>query len=155
MDNVAEGWASEWGETLTMPACQWPVDLGPPPSLLDLHELKAALRSFPTQLGLGWDQIHPRALLRLEDSKLVALLRVIFLCECGGRWPGLSSDVIVALLPKPSGGRRPIGLFPWLPKVRGKLRRATASLWEEANTRRYLYGGVGSSAETAAWKQGA
>ena len=99
--------------------------------------------------------MHPKALLRFGDELLKSTLRLLFLCECKGRWPGLSTDVIIALLPKPTGGRRPIGLFPWLPKIWAKIRRKTADRWEKDNARPYLYAEAGRGAEVASWKQSA
>ena len=101
------------------------------------------------------DDLHPRALLRLPDSLLLALLALLAACEHQGRWPRAVAIVIVALLPKPDGGRRPIGLFPWLPRVWMRIRRQVARDWELANPRPYLYAGVGKGANVAAWKQGA
>ena len=66
-----------------------------------------------------------------------------------------SSLVIVALLPKSSGGLRPIGLFPWLPKVWAKARRDTVAEWEALNSRGYLFAGAGRGADHAVWKQAA
>ena len=63
--------------------------------------------------------------------------------------------MIIALLPKPCGGRRPIGLLPLLPRVRSRTRRSIAAKWEQANARFYLYGGAGKGAEVAGWKQAA
>ena len=61
----------------------------------------------------------------------------------------------MALLPKSVPGFRPIGLFPWLPKVWAKARRIEAVKWEAANDRDYLYAGVGRGADHAVWKQAA
>ena len=77
------------------------------------------------------------------------------ICEAKGAWPSLSTAVLVALLPKSTTGRRPIGLFPWLPKIWGKARRSEASRWEIANSRPYLYAGPGKGANIAVWKQAA
>ena len=85
----------------------------------------------------------------------MALLIVLFLCEVCGYWPQHSSLVVIALLAKAGGGLRPIGLFPWLPKVWAKLRRGVAAEWEIANDRSYLYGGAGRGADHATWKQSA
>ena len=115
-----------------------------------LEDFKDALATFPDVLGLGWDGLHPKALLRLGDELLKAILRLLFLCECKGQWPDLSTDVVVALLPKPTGGRRPIGLFPWLPTNWAKVRRKTADKWEKANARPYLCAEAGKGAEAGA-----
>ena len=123
--------------------------------MLELGAFKQTLATFPAHLGLGWDDIHSRALLRLDDAVLLALLRVLFLCECTGQWPSFTSLVIIALLPKPAGGLRPIGVFPWLHKVWAKARRSLALEWENRVTRPYLYAGPGRGADHAAWKQAA
>ena len=117
VDDAADGWATAWSADSPLPPCEWPEDMGPLPPMLELAALKESLASFPAHLGLGWDDVHPRALLRLDDNILLALLRLLFLCECTGEWPRFMSLVVVALLPKSAGGLRPIGLFPWLPKV--------------------------------------
>ena len=81
VEDEATSWDGQWGANVSMPPCQWPVDLGELPSQLNLYDLKVALLSFPPGLGLGWDNIHPEALLRLGDNVLQALLRLLFLCE--------------------------------------------------------------------------
>ena len=86
---------------------------------------------------------------------LMALLRLLFVCECQGRWPLAVALVIIALLPKPEGGRRPIGLFPLLPRIWMRIRREVATEWERLHDRPYLYAGVGRGANVAAWKQAA
>ena len=123
--------------------------------MLHLRASRNAVNTFPTELGLGWDAIHPRALLRLSDEVIAALLRILFLCECKGVWPRHSSLVVIALLPKSGWGLRPIGLFPWLPKVWAKTRRDSIPEWEALNSRGYLFAGAGRGAEHAVWKQAA
>ena len=100
-----------------MPECEWPRNLGSLPPQLEVYLLREVLASFASGLGLGWDAIHPRALLRLGDATLQAILRLLFLCEVSGQWPSRTAAVIVALLPKTSPGLRPIGLFPLWPKM--------------------------------------
>ena len=155
VDQEADSWDVRWGRDAQLPVPQWPADLGPLPSQMRLHELKECLRSFPAHLGLGWDGIHPKALLRLSDAVLTALLRVLFICEATGTWPKSSALVIIALLPKSSPGFRPIGLFPWLPKIWAKLRRGYALQWEQSTDRDFIYAGPGKGADHAAWKQAA
>ncbi len=154
-EREAGAWATEWGAGQDLPEVTWPADLGPLPQQLTLGPLKKALAAFPAGTGLGWDDLHPRALLRLDDELLMALLRLLFVCESQGRWPRAVALVIIALLPKPDGGRRPIGLFPLLPRIWMKMRRAVAEEWERCNARPYLYAGTGKGADVAAWKQAA
>ncbi len=155
VDREAGVWAAEWGVGLDLPVVAWPDDLGPPPPPLVLEALKQALASFPAGTGLGWDDLHPRALLRLQDDLLVMLVRLLSACECQGKWPNAVAMVVIALLPKPDGGRRPIGLFPLLPRIWMRVRRAVAREWERMHGRDYLFAGVGKGANVAAWKQAA
>ena len=155
VDGEANDWSGHWACDTDMPPCQWPADLGPLPPMLELELLRQVLTTFPDGLGLGWDSIHPRSLLRLSDQVLMALLRLLFLYEATGEWPGLTTAVIVALLPKTSPGLRPIGLFPWLPKIWTRVRRQEATRWEIANDRPYLYAGQGKGANVATWTQAA
>ena len=154
-DKEAGVWAEEWGCHSQTHDVVWPNDLGPPPPIMGLQHLKRALLRFPAATWLGWDQIHPRALLRLDDSLLLALLRLLFLCECQGKWPLAVALVVIVLLPKPDGGRRPIGLLPSLPRIWMRIRRTVAEEWESLNKRSYLYAGAGKGAPIATWKQAA
>ena len=95
----------------------WPQDMGPPPQQLQLDHFKKALMSFPSQLGLEWDKLHPRAIARLDDEILEAILRPMQACEGEGGWPQNGDMVIIVLLAKAAGGWPPVGLFAWLPKV--------------------------------------
>ena len=61
----------------------------------------------------------------------MALLRLFILAELLGAWPQAVGVVVVALIPKADGGRRPIGLLPsvirwwmkiWLDVVRKALK---------------------------------
>ena len=138
-----------------MPPVAWPDDLGAPPERMNVEQLRKALLSFPIQLGLGCDKIHPRAIARLDDVILEAILRFMERCEETGEWPQEGSMVIIVLLPKPTGGRRPIGLLAWMPKILTKMRRSVAAEWEQENERAYLYAGPTKGADVAAWKQAA
>ena len=60
--------------------------------------------------------------------------------------------MLIVLLPKPDGGRRPIGLFPAAIRIWMRCRAATLSKWEQQNAHPGLYGASGMSATKAAWK---
>ena len=143
VDDQASIWSTHWACDIDMPECQWPSDMGPVPPMMELSDFKDALRTFPVGLGLGWDGLHPRALLRVGDATLQAILRVLFLCESTGKWPTASAEVLVSLLPKSADGVRCIGLFAWLPKVWSKLHKKVAIQWEHDTQRPYLYAGKG------------
>ena len=149
-------WSAEWcvGQARTEPAWgSFEVDQAPP--ALVLEEFRGACRSFPVGTGLGWDAMHPRALLRLPEKLLEAFVTLITWCERLGRWPQFSQLVVVVLLPKPDGGFRPIGLLPMLARIWSRARRGVALKWERMQDRPYLFAGPARGATVAAWKQAA
>ena len=63
-------WSQEWQCDMEYDPPQWPSDLGMELPEVGISDLKAACATFPAPTGLGWDGIHPRALLRLSDRTL-------------------------------------------------------------------------------------
>ena len=113
-DEAAAAWAKEWQVGACPPLPIWPAVMGAvmPEPCVDLA--RRACATFPAATGLGWDQLHPRALLRCSAAAFEALLRLMMLAELIGKWPASIGVLIIALIPKADGGRRPIGLFPTL-----------------------------------------
>ena len=143
-------WGHEWqvGSRYREPA--WPAVIGQPPDKLVKWAICRACLSFACGTGLGWDALHPRALLRRSDQLLDLLCELFALCELLGCWPTAVSIIIVVLLPKPEGGFRPIGLLPLLPRLWMRARREVATEWGRANPRPYLYAGQSMGAHVAA-----
>ena len=148
VEREADKWAREWlapvpGFTpANPPAPVWPEMLGeqlPTPCVTALQD---ACRSFRSGSGLGWDGLHPRALLRLPVLALHALLKLLILAELLGAWPAGIGCVVIALLPKPEGGLRPIGLFPSLVRVWMRVRLPIAQIWMRGHERPYFFGGA-------------
>ena len=106
---AADEWDAQWGAGKQHPPCQWPDDMGAIPPMMTVAAFKDACRSFPNGTGLGWDGIHPKALLRLPVSCLSALVRILFISEAHGRWPMAIELVIIALIPSPTVGGGPLG----------------------------------------------
>ena len=113
--------------------------------------MRAACLSFPAATGLGADNISPRALARLSDPTLARLAALLHAAERLGQWPPSMRLVSIVLLPKPDGGRRPIGLFPTIVRVWMRCRLHVARKWEEDHALPALYGGPGMGAQRAAW----
>ena len=119
-EDQADSWGGIWaansndnGITASLRTCgDWDV----PPELL-LDELLKSLASFPNGTGLGWDRVHPKALLRAHAKWIDSLLKLLMRCEAAGQWPATIELIIICLLPKPDGGFRPIGLLPVLPRI--------------------------------------
>jgi len=70
-----------------------------------------------------------------------------------GKWHSLVGVVMVVLLPKSDGGRRPIGLFPTIIRIWMRMRLRVAQQWMVANDRECMYAGPAKGADVAAWKQ--
>ena len=117
--------------------------------------LRAACKTFPSQTGLGVDTIQPRALLRLSDAAINALCVLLMAVELHGQWPQLVRTVMIVLLPKGDGGRRPIGLLPTLVRVWMRIRGPVVRAWRASLRKEYLFGGQGRGAQRAAWMQAA
>ena len=109
---------------------EWPMQLGELPSKLMAHALTQVALTFPAGTGLGWDGIHPRAILRLSDETLEWLADVLRHCETTVTWPDEVSIVIIALLPKTDGGLRPIGLVPLMPRLWRRARKHVVDEWD-------------------------
>ena len=61
--------------------------------------------------------------------------------------------VEVALLPKPKGGHRPIGVYPALERLASKARKAEVDEWMESVARDYFACSKGSGAMDVVWAQ--
>ena len=98
----------------------WPtgiVHAGTPLPSMTIDIVRTADCTFSVGTGLGWDKLHPRALVRCSDVALKALVRLFVLAALLGRWLRFVGFVVVGLIPKPDGGRRPIGLLPSLVRL--------------------------------------
>ena len=68
--------------------------------------------------------------------------------------PSQLDFLMVALIPKASGGERTIGICPSALRIMSKLiRRIYGSSWLRANDRPYLFGRKGISALSCIWRQ--
>ena len=86
---------------------------------------------------------------------LKALIIVFVLAEAVGCWQTAIGVVMVVLIPKSDGGRRPIGLFPTLIRLWMRVRLDVVRVWQAGHERPYLYAGPMKGATVAAWKQAA
>ncbi len=151
VEQEANSWASLWDEGKKYNAVVQPGGTPPPEALVVGTVIAAALR-LPIHTGLGSDNSSPRAFTRLPRPTIEALCRLLMAVEVLGRWPQLLQLVLIALLPKPDGGRRPIGLFPTIIRLWMRSRSEIARRWEAANYRPGVFGGAGIGAQRAAWQ---
>jgi len=146
-------WAKLWNEGMPYHALVDPHGTAPLPPLT-VAAIRSASNSFPVGTGVGAEHVAPRALARLSDHALRGLCAVLMAAELLGRWPSIAALVLIVLLPKPDGGRRPIGLFPAIIRVWARARSHVARAWEAEHPRRGLYGGPAMGAQKAAWQAG-
>jgi len=153
VDREGEGWADLWLEGGTYQAMCCP-DVADALDPLWPDALRRSAMSFPIGTGKGADNVAPRAFARLSDDALRALAAILRCAELVGGWPRLFLLVLIVLLPKSDGGRRPIGLFVATIRIWARARADVARRWEAANARRTIYGGAGMGAQRAAWLSG-
>ncbi len=151
VDQEAGQWAALWREGQEYRGVFHDGDIGPPIALI-LQVLRLAIRSFPITTGLGADNIAPRALDRLSDEVLDRLCILLLAAEAFGDWPTIMRLILIVLLPKADGGRRPIGLFPTIVRVWMRSRAEVTRRWEAAHHLPNVYGGRGMGAQRAAWQ---
>ena len=156
VDDLATSWGQEWGVGSTQPEVVWPdmSDDTPLPQVTCDIARRACL-TFPCGTGLGWDKAHPRSIVRLADEAIIALIRLFILAELLGQWPLMVGYVLICLIPKSDGGRRPIGLLPSFIRLWMRIRLDVARTWQCENERDYFYAGAMKGASVASWKQAA
>ena len=153
VDAQTEKWATVWLEGTVLHRA-WGSSLDIPTRTPSLIELRRACNTFKVDTGTSWEGIGPKVLSRCSDEVLTGLIALLTACEVAGSWPSLIRFVVTALLLKPDGTYRAIGLFHFIVRVWGRVTRPDIRAWEKANDREYIHGGVGRSAESAAWRQG-
>ncbi len=143
-------WAPLWAPAAAMDELpNWGVvPMLPRPTV---KEVRAVARRFRRKTGQGADRLSPRDLADLDDAVLEVIIELMTCCEALGTIPDALALVIVVLLRKKEGGRRPIGLLPALYRLWAKVRQPHVRSWELAWDRRYLAAARGKSTSDVAW----
>ena len=84
VERAREG--AQWAADSKPDDLQWPEYMAPL-TPVSLRIFRDVLFSFHAGIGLGWDTVHPRAMLRLDDDFLWQWLFLLERCEREGRWP--------------------------------------------------------------------
>ncbi len=116
------------------------------------QQFRSAARSFKRRTGVGVEGITPADFDALDDDGIDACISIMMACEAVGYIPKAIALVIVRMIAKKDGGRRPIGLLPSFYRVWAKVRGCYVRDWERKWARRYFAAGPGKSAEGAAWQ---
>ncbi len=129
-------------------ADQWAVLPTPTAS-----EMRWAARRFRPYTGVGADLFRPHWFAWLSSQLLEAVARFMVDIERAGRWPGQVLHVLVHLIPKEGGGRRPIGLLASLVRWWERLRAPLIQQWRLRHARPFNWAAPGRNAEMAVWEQ--
>ena len=151
VEATADDWATLWKEGQEYVLDLTPDPLAHPPPITGL-QLRNVAATFPPLTGLGADNIAPRALCRLCDNGLDTLAKLLNDTEKLGSWAQVLQLVLIALLPKNDGTKRPIGLFMTIIRIWMRARRERDAEWERDHARDQMYAGPGKGAQRAAWQ---
>jgi hypothetical protein len=113
------------------------------------NDIRSAALSFPPNTGQGADGVAPRAINRLSSQAFQALIVLFLTFEATGNWCQALNLVLIVLLFKPDGGRRPIGLFPTIIRIWMRVRIACARKWERTHGNDSLFAGPDMGAQKA------
>ncbi len=120
--------------------------------LLEVESLRATAGTFATRTSTTYDGFHPRALGHLSDEALSTLAVIYAAVERAGIWPRQVSLIVAALLPKPAGGFRPIGMAPAIYRLWAKARRSYGDEWEQRHHRSYFSATKGNGPVDTLWR---
>ncbi len=113
---------------------------------------RRAARRIPRSTGIGVEGILPADFDALDDEGIGVCVDIMMACEAIGFIPEPIALVLVRMIPKRDGGRRPIGLLPSLYRIWSKVRAGEVRDWERRWARSYFAAGPGKAADAAAWR---
>ena len=126
-------------------------DVGTDLPLLTGAELRAVALKFPKRKGyIGF---HPRWFAWLSDAVLDSLAALLNAIEDEGVWPGQVAHIVIILINKRGGGRRPIWMLEALVRVWERARKPVVQAWRAANVRDYDGCARGRRVEDVVWVQ--
>ncbi len=150
-------WNKTWHKLAGVASAPWrneeleedDLEALPPPTP---GEMRRAARRFHPYTGVGSDLFRPLWFGWLSDPLLSRVAALLTEVERAGRWPGQVMTVLMHLIPKEGGGRRPIGLLASLVRWWEKLRAPMIQRWRAEHARPFNWAAPGRSAEKAVWE---
>ncbi len=76
-----------------------------------VHDLRRGANGFKENTGVGLDFVPPRLYGWLSDQLLENIATLMYLAERSGGWPQALAVLLMHLIPKATGGHRPIALL--------------------------------------------
>ena len=98
------------------------------PVRMEVKEIRDSSKSFKkrTTAVEGW---HPRHFSWLSDPMLESLSAMWYVCELQLVWPEQEEELLAKLIPKASGGLRPIMWYRSMYRVFARARRPEVQDW--------------------------
>ncbi len=129
---------------------EWQQEDELPP--LGAQRIRSAAATFAEGTATTYDGFHPRQVGLLCDDALEVLSMILAAVEAAAVWPSQVSLVVAALLPKESGGFRPIGIAAAIYRIWSKARREEADAWERRYPRSFFAAAKGDGPIDAMWR---
>ena len=153
-----QAWNALWQKLSCHGTTPWRTDNLDEGNLVPLsplrHEvLRTASRTFKTSTGAGADGLVPSQLSWLSDALLGEIGQLLEKCEEAGCWPSQTALSLIHLIPKATGGRRPIGVLNALIRLWERVRKESVDEWRRTCSRDYDWMSPGRGAERSVWAQ--
>ena len=130
LDEEVESWSTTWDEGGPAPCLDFgPVERLPP---ITREQVISASRAFKTST-CALSGVHPRHIGFLPAAAIDLLIVLLESCEEVGFLPP-QAMLTFALIPKPTGGRRPIGWYQTIFRIWGAIRSPLVKQWERVKT---------------------
>ena len=152
-------WDNLWQKLKDVAHATWRVEGGgsgasrPALRELDHRCLRRAALTFKVRTATGVDHLSPSHFTWPSDILLQRLAELLMWLEQAGIWPSQLEEALVHLIPKTSGGRRPVGILPALVRLWERARRVDVDGWREKVGRKYDWMGKGKGAEKSVLAQ--
>ncbi len=156
VDKDFSDWGTIWCKLKQHASTPWRADSFSGPSRLPqpTHgELRAAAATFPPWTGTSSELLTPRHYTWLSDLLLSRIGAFLWLLEAWGIWPQQLMEALIRLIPKATGGRRPIGLLASLVRLWERVRRPYIIDWRMRVNREYNWMSRGRGSARAVWAQ--
>ena len=95
------------------------------------EQFRDAARTYKEFTGMGCDAFRPRWFAWLSSELLEAFALLLKSMERVGAWPTQLSAIVIAFVPKSSGGTLPIGLLAVLVRLWERVRSRLAEISPE------------------------
>ena len=123
---AAAEWKALWLSHPDQPRLEWApsAEIEKP----TVEAFRHASRQFKENTGLGMDTFHPRRVSQLSDETVSLLVDLLWKAECKGEVPDILAFILIHLIPKRGGGKRPMVCLEYGPSV--------GALWYKHGSRR-------------------